>query len=278
MLVAFYPSTSNKLYRRRLPNMQNAEYNASGKQFWEAILGSNLGSKFRFQISLCTSENLHQCRIKPSVLLSCRLAYCLFMDEDLRCTLEQYECHGVTVRDVLDQYKDTPRDLHCLESWCGAGRFEKVSKRRNLEAVGLDKRRGAHMDFEQVTGFMFFCSQVVRLVPRGCHLASPERSSYHKFINARNTKRCSNNPDGDTGYAPCVQGNLFANMTAFMVCLGILRDVHTLIETPEGSWLHDISSFKPIISRLELAGLWFWCITYGCQFTTKLTPPGNATA
>ncbi len=195
------------------------------------------------------------------------------MDEDLRCTLEQYECHGVTVRDVLDQYKDTPRDLHCLESWCGAGRFEKVSKRRNLEAVGLDKRRGAHMDFEQVTGFMFFCSQVMRLVPRGCHLASPECSSYHKFINARNTKRCSNNPDGDTGYAPCVQGNLFANMTAFMVCLGILRDVRTLIETPEGSWLYDISSFKPIISRLELAGLWFWCITYGCQFTTKLTTP-----
>ena len=163
---------------------------------------------------------------------------------------------GLTVATVLSA-PDTaslPRDLDVAELWSGVGAIVHAAVSHGLRAAPFDKFRCLGVtdvdgpDTEDITtnfGFRRALRNVLSLRRGGLLCMAPVCSSFG-FANMRNTKRNRDNVRGDESYPAVKQGNLMADIAAFLMCVAVARHVHCCIENPAGSML--FTYLSPITS------------------------------
>ncbi len=197
------------------------------------------------------------------------------IDRDTEGQLKAVSCFGISVGEYLQQHGTVERTEHLIESWGGRGRCVQYGRKKGLSAhlVDVQGHHATTLDLGTKPGFLGLAWLQVRLVPGGLHILSPECKSLHKFVNARRTKRSQLSPDGDESYEPVRIGNVFAQVVAWMLAMAVLRDVHCLVETPDGSLLYQISHLVPVIGLLRNIGRAWEQLTYGCQFSTRKRIP-----
>ena len=154
---------------------------------------------------------------------------------------------GLTVDQVLWEYKHTERDLDLVELWSGRGTLVLAARDRGLQATGFDKAYHDSQDITTLHGFRAALNVVFRLKP-GALLWQGVVCSSFTFPNSSRCRRTRWNLAGDGGYDKVRTGHLMAQIVGFFMVVCVARAVESAIENPKGShifgymlqWLHCI--------------------------------------
>ena len=183
---------------------------------------------------------------------------------------------GLTVSSVLDSTSEQ-RDLDVVELWSGSEAIVSAAQASGFTAMPFDKFRirgvtdsddpDTTEDILLAAGFRRALSLVLRLRPGGLLWMAPVCSSWI-FLNLRCTQRTKvGGPRfrGNLRYLPVRQGNLMAEMAAFLFLVAVFRGVHAVVENPPGSMMFNYEIFANACS------LWlkrFWAVLPHCRFST----------
>ena len=183
---------------------------------------------------------------------------------------------GLTVSSVLDNASQQT-DLDVVELWSGVEAIVFAARAAGFTAMPFDKFRipgvtdtddpNATEDILLEAGFLRALNLVLRLRPGGLLWMAPVCSSWI-FLNLRRTKRTRvGGPrfQGNLRYLPVREGNLMAEMAAFLSLVAICRGVQVVIENPAASMMFNYGVFA------KACALWprrFWAILPHCRYST----------
>ena len=182
-------------------------------------------------------------------------------------------CHmviyGYSLQRALNEFLTIDRDLSVVELWSGVGSVAAAGEELGLKCHQFDLlRKGPDVeeteDMLTPQGFQVALQRVMRLKNGGLLWMAPPCSSW-VFMNTKNTKRCRENPLGDTSYKPVADGNLQAEIMIFFFVLALLRTVHPVCEQPVGSQMHS----HPLIAHVAQMLKPTFAICARCVFDTK---------
>ena len=137
------------------------------------------------------------------------------------------------------------RDMNVVEIWSGVGAIVAAAAAQGLQAAPFDKYRTPGVtdtqnaesteDILSQVGFLRAVHLVTRLVEGGLLWLAPVCASF-VFMNASRCKRReSNGFRGDVGYQPVADGNLGADIAAFLFYLAFARGAQVVLENPSCS-------------------------------------------
>ena len=129
------------------------------------------------------------------------------------------------------------------EIWCGVQSIVRAAKSRGLGAQGFDIKRVVDVtddaksemseDILSVAGFVNAVKLVMQLKSGGLLWMAPVCSS-SVFPNSSNTLRTKDNPTGNLGYRPVLEGNQMALTAALLAEVAVQRGVHCCIASSSG--------------------------------------------
>ena len=148
-------------------------------------------------------------------------------------------------------------------------------RKRKFNCGYWDKVFEDRMDLLSPEGVEEWGKELMSLEELAIHYMSPVCSSFHRFVNAKNTKRSQVRPMGDESYRPTWEGNRFGECTAFALCLGYHRKLVSFCETPDGSFLYQLDPVTSTLEFLESQGQAHHQLTYLCAFCNKRRCPNK---
>ncbi len=178
---------------------------------------------------------------------------------------------GMSVEHVLQsaEWAHSPRNLECVEIFAGVGAVAAAASELDLRAATYDKYRipGSTEATEDITtrqGFRTAIGLVMRLVPATLLWLAPVCSTWG-FMNSSRCKRSSSNGyEGDTSYAPVVEGNAMVEASVFLMLLAVCRGVRAAMENPVDS---DMFRYH-IVVKVEAALAMTSAIAYRCAYSS----------
>ena len=185
---------------------------------------------------------------------------------------------GLSVSDVLDHGSGAGGALDVVELWSGSGAVVQAALAAGLTAAPFDKNRIAGVtdsgdpqrteDILLEDGFRNAVALVLRVRPGGLVWMAPVCSSWI-FLNLKNTQRTKpSGPkfSGNTKYVPVRDGNLMAQIAAFLFLVAVSRGVHAVIENPAGSMMF---SYGPFAAACANWRDMYWAVLPRCRFSTE---------
>ena len=190
------------------------------------------------------------------------------------CTLVVF---GLTVSDVVEDAM-VQRDLDAVELWSGVEAIVSAAQEAGFVAQGFDKYRirgvtdtkdpSTTEDILLEAGFRKALNLVLRVRPGGLLWMAPVCSSWI-LLNLKCTKRTTvGGPrfSGNLHYLPVREGNLMAEMAAFLFSVAVLRGAQAVLENPAASML-----FNYEVAKTAWEAVWpecFWAVLPHCRFSS----------
>ena len=184
---------------------------------------------------------------------------------------------GLTVLAVCadPDFVSRPRDLHVVEIFAGVGSVVLAARQAGLQAVAFDKSRvlGRTDDPEGPTcedlttrrGFLNAVGLVIRLRVGGLLWLAPACASW-VWLNLSNTRRSvANDYYGDMRYPPVADGNLLAEISAFLIELAARRLVAASVENPVNSLIWKFPPMSAVLSRFGMVSSLCYRCAYDCS-------------
>ena len=154
---------------------------------------------------------------------------------------------GLTVIGVLQDVSLTAcsRDLDVAEIFCGVGSIWLAGKTAGYNAAGFDKWRvpgvtdsidsSACEDILSPAGFLNAVRLVLRLKVHALLWLAPMCNSFCFLNLSRTNRKAWNSFVGNTALQYVCDGNLGAQVAAFLMTLAFVRDVDAVLESPHDS-------------------------------------------
>ena len=180
----------------------------------------------------------------------------------------RHQVFGHTVREF--QCCKTVRRLSVVELWSGVGSVAAAARKRNLAAITLDREgspSSTHFTEDLLThhGFMEAVQLVLNIVTGGLLFMAPVCSSFTWLCSSQCKRTRENDHMGDLMYKPVQDGNLGADIAAFLFALAHTRGVEAAIENPSRSSMWKYPTVLHLHSQLPVE----LTITRRCAFDSK---------
>lgn len=178
------------------------------------------------------------------------------------------------------------RNLSVVEVFCGVASIFKAAVAYGVEAAGVDKKKeeaedeqvaGGEpnnrrcLDVTNLAGFSALLWMVMAIKEGGLLTLAPECSSFIGACAAQHQRSRQNDWLGDTSRDFVTNGNFLATVTAFLVCVGTLRNLVIVIENPTASC---IWNFPVLADAIAWAQIQWHALVPRCAFDVD-TPLGK---
>jgi hypothetical protein len=145
----------------------------------------------------------------------------------------------------------TNRTIDVLEIWSGVGSVTAAARCKGLVVQCIDLISGEpHCDVLSREGFLHAVSLVLQVVPGGLVWMAPVCSSF-VWLSASISQRSKENDfRGNQTVKSVIDGNLGADIAAFLFALAWSRGVHAAIENPPGSTVWKYPAVRALTDHL----------------------------
>ena len=151
---------------------------------------------------------------------------------------------GHTLGEFIE--KDTVRNLDVVELWAGVGSVEKAARKQGLQARSVEKEGSLDDTSDLLTesGFMSAIKLVLALHVGGLLWLAPVCSSFVWLTSSMACRSPANDFRGDQTHDFVQEGNLGADVAAFLFVLAWARGANSCLENPSGSRIWQYPSVK----------------------------------
>ena len=157
--------------------------------------------------------------------------------------------HGHTIGEFMDV--EVERDMCVLEFWAGVSSIAREARAQGLNSAAVELSAGGVLNnLLGPEGFSHAVGLVLRLRPGGLLWMAPVCSSF-VWLSSSHTKRCAENEyRGDQTNHDVREGNLGAEVAAFLFTLAWVRSAQPCIENPPGSSMWKYPAIQAMLSTL----------------------------